>query len=81
MFECARPLAREEGILAGISSGTALAAALEIAARNDAAGKMIVVLLAGTGERYITTSCLARRATSRSSETPPIVPLSAKNRF
>lgn len=54
-FECARRLAREEGILAGISSGAALAAALAIASRDDTAGKMIVVLLADTGERYITT--------------------------
>jgi cysteine synthase A len=54
-LEWARRLAREEGILAGISSGAALAAALEVAARTEAAGKMIVVLLADTGERYITT--------------------------
>ncbi len=59
-FECARRLAREEGILAGISSGAALHAALAVAARDDAAGKLIVVLLADTGERYITTSLFAR---------------------
>jgi cysteine synthase A len=55
-FACARRLAREEGILAGPSSGAAAHAALKIAAREDAAGKTIVVLLADTGERYITTS-------------------------
>lgn len=55
-FACARRLAREEGILAGPSSGAALSAALAVAARPDSAGKTIVVLLADTGERYITTS-------------------------
>lgn len=55
-FECARRLAREEGVLAGASSGAALSAALQLAARPDADGKTIVVLLADTGERYITTN-------------------------
>jgi len=55
-FRCARRLAREEGIVAGVSSGAALHAGLAVAARREAAGKMIVVLLADTGERYITTS-------------------------
>lgn len=55
-FAAARRLAREEGILAGVSSGAALHAALAVAARDDAAGAMIVVILADTGERYITTS-------------------------
>lgn len=55
-FACARRLAREEGILAGASSGAALHAALGIAATKDAAGKMIVVILADTGERYVTTA-------------------------
>jgi cysteine synthase len=55
-FACARRLAREEGIVAGVSSGAALHAAVSIAAREQSAGKMIVVLLADTGERYITTS-------------------------
>ena len=58
-FSCARRLAREEGILAGISSGAALHAALVIAARQDAIGKTIVVLLADSAERYITTSLFA----------------------
>lgn len=55
-FGCARKLAREEGIVAGVSSGAALHAALAVASRKDASGKMIVVLLADTGERYITTT-------------------------
>lgn len=57
--ECTRRLAREEGILAGVSSGAALHAALALASRPDASGKMIVVLLADTGERYVTTSLFA----------------------
>ena len=59
-FACTRRLAREEGILAGVSSGAALHAALAVASRKDAAGKMIVVFLADTGERYVTTSLFAR---------------------
>jgi tryptophan synthase beta subunit len=55
-FSCARCLAREEGIVAGASSGAALQAALAVASRKEAAGKIIVVILADTGERYITTS-------------------------
>jgi cysteine synthase A len=59
-FAAARRLARAEGILAGVSSGAALHAALTIAARSEAADKTIVVLLADTGERYITTSLFDR---------------------
>lgn len=55
-FHCARRLAREEGIVAGVSSGAALHAALTLASRDSAEGKMLVVLLADTGERYITTA-------------------------
>ena len=55
-FGCARRLAREEGIVAGVSSGAALCAALAIAARPAFGGRLIVVLLADTGERYVTTS-------------------------
>ncbi|HEY3241817.1 MAG TPA: cysteine synthase A [Phycisphaerae bacterium] len=54
-FACARRLAREEGIMAGVSSGAALHAALMIAARADSAGKLMVVLLADTAERYLST--------------------------
>lgn len=51
----ARRLAREEGILAGISSGAATWAALEVARRTEDKGKLIVVILPDTGERYLTT--------------------------
>ncbi|MEO5767784.1 MAG: cysteine synthase A [Polyangia bacterium] len=54
-FDSARRLAREEGILAGISSGAALAAALVVAARPESAGKVVVVMLPDTAERYVTT--------------------------
>ncbi len=51
----ARRLAKEEGILAGISSGAATWAALEIARRPENKGRMIVVILPDTGERYLST--------------------------
>jgi cysteine synthase A len=54
-FAMARRLAREEGILAGPSSGAAAHAALAVASRDDSVRKMIVVLLADTRERYVTT--------------------------
>lgn len=54
-FETARRAAAMEGIPAGISSGAALAAALEVAARPDMKGKRIVVILASMAERYLTT--------------------------
>jgi cysteine synthase A len=59
-FHCARRLAAEEAVLAGISSGAALHAALSVAARPDAARKTIVVLLADTAERYLTTALFDR---------------------
>jgi len=61
-FATTRRLAREEGILAGASSGAALHAALSVASRDDARGKMVVVLLADTGERYVTTKLFDQQA-------------------
>ena len=54
-FDITRRLAREEGILAGITSGAAVWAALQLAQRPEYAGKNIVVLLPDSGERYLST--------------------------
>ena len=54
-FDTARRLAATEGILCGISSGAAVWAALQVAGRKENSGKRIVVILASTGERYIST--------------------------
>jgi cysteine synthase A len=58
-FAMSRRVAREEGILVGISSGANVWAALEVARRPESAGKTIVTFLCDTGERYLTTPLFA----------------------
>jgi len=58
-FVAARRLAREEGILGGVSSGAALHAALEFAQRADAAGATIVVIFPDGADRYISSRLFA----------------------
>jgi len=61
-FETARQLAKQEGMLCGISCGAAMWAALQVAKRPDSAGKMIVVVLPDLGERYLSTALYPQEA-------------------
>jgi cysteine synthase A len=55
-FETTRLLAKTEGVLVGMSSGAALSAATKLALKEENKGKRIVVIMADTGERYMSTT-------------------------
>jgi cysteine synthase A len=64
-METSKSLAREEGLLVGISAGAAVFAALEVAQRKESEGKLLVVVLPDTGERYLSTSLFQQQRGER----------------
>jgi len=67
-IQTSKRLAKEEGLLVGISAGAAVFAALEVARRDNSAGKLLVVILPDTGERYLSTSLFQEVSTNEAQE-------------
>ena len=63
-YECGRRLGKKEGLLGGITAGAALYAGIELAKKEENAGKTIVVLLPDTGDRYLSTALFEESPTS-----------------